>query len=61
MKRDEHGWGIEDDFGPIEKLGVAEGEAAPTDDPFTPTGAPSAPTAKKPVFGKSRRRYSDRL
>jgi ATP-dependent RNA helicase DeaD len=65
VKRDEHGWGVEDDFGPIEKLGVAPGEAAPTDDPFGAPGAtgpaPAAPQQKKAVFGKPRRRYSDRL
>jgi ATP-dependent RNA helicase DeaD len=57
VKRDEHGWGVEDDFGPIEKLGTAPGETPPVDaDTPPPTGA-----AKKPVFGKPRRRYSDRL
>jgi len=63
VKRDEHGWGVEDDLGPIEKLGTAPGEAAPTDDPFAPPSpdAGAAPQAKKTVFGKSRRRYSDRL
>ena len=57
IKRDEHGWGVEDDFGPIEKLGVAEGEAPPVD-ADTP---PPAAGPKKPVFGKRGRRYSDRL
>ncbi|HVL13735.1 MAG TPA: DEAD/DEAH box helicase, partial [Gemmata sp.] len=57
IKRDEHGWGVEDDFGPIEKLGVAEGEAPPVD-ADTP---PPAASPKKPVFGKRGRRYSDRL
>ncbi|MBA4067764.1 MAG: ATP-dependent helicase [Isosphaera sp.] len=59
VKRDEHGWGVEDDFGPIEKLGVAEGEAPPADDAFPGDAAPAP--VRKPVFGKSRRRYSDRL
>ena len=26
VKRDEHGWGVEDEFGPIEKIGTAAGE-----------------------------------
>ena len=63
VKRDEHGWGVEDDFGPIEKLGTAPGEATPTDDPFAPPSpdAGAAPPAKKAVYGKNKRRYSDRL
>jgi ATP-dependent RNA helicase DeaD len=56
VKRDEHGWGVEDDFGPIEKLGTAPGETPPSDPDMPPAAGP-----KKPVFGKSRRRYSDRL
>jgi len=59
VKRDEHGWGVEDDFGPITKLGTAPGEAPPADDTDTP--AEAAAPAKKPVFGKNRRRYSERL
>jgi ATP-dependent RNA helicase DeaD len=53
VKRDEQGWGVEDD-GPLDKLGTAPGEVA------TDTDAPPT-TAKKPVFGRSRRRYSERL
>jgi ATP-dependent RNA helicase DeaD len=60
VKRDEHGWGVEDDFGPIEKIGTAPGEAPPMDPEF-PVPPPTAPAAKKPVFGKRGRRYSDRL
>jgi ATP-dependent RNA helicase DeaD len=58
VKRDEHGWGVEDDFGPIEKLGTdsPSGENEGTSDSSSP-GTP----AKKPVFGKPRRRYTDRL
>jgi ATP-dependent RNA helicase DeaD len=56
IKRDESGWGIEDDFGPIEKIGAAPGDAAPVD-----ADLPPAAGAKKPVFGRTRRRYSDRL
>jgi ATP-dependent RNA helicase DeaD len=58
VKRDEHGWGVEDDFGPIEKLGTAPGET-PAADADTPP--PAAPPTKKPVFGRPRRRYSERL
>ncbi len=64
VKRDEHGWGVEDEEGnAIEKLGTAAGEAPPADEPTEATDAPpsaAAPT-RKPVFGKNRRRYSDRL
>jgi ATP-dependent RNA helicase DeaD len=61
VKRDEQGWGVEDDSGPIEKLGTSESGTIPTEseapaDPSTPTTP-----AKKPVFGKNRRRYTDRL
>ena len=56
VKRDEHGWGIEDDFGPIEKIGTAAGR-----DPGRTRPPPPPPAAKKPVFGKPRRRYSERL
>ncbi len=59
VKRDEQGWGVEDDFGPIEKLGTTPGETEPADGDLTEPAA--APEAKKPVFGKNRRRYSDRL
>ncbi|HJZ55173.1 MAG TPA: DEAD/DEAH box helicase, partial [Gemmataceae bacterium] len=49
--RDEHGWGIdeEEEVGP--KLGTAPGQAE----------EPPAAPVKKPIFGKTRRRYSDRL
>ena len=55
IKRDEQGWGIEDDFGPIEKIGTAPGQPAAIDSDLPPTGP------KKPVFGKHGRRYSKRL
>jgi ATP-dependent RNA helicase DeaD len=61
VKRDEHGWGVEDDFGPIEKLGTAPGEAPPPDDGGFGEAAAAPAPARKPVFGKPRRRYSDRL
>ncbi len=57
VKRDAQGWGVEDDFGPIEKLGTDSGEA-PAADSETPTGEAAT---RKPVYGKNRRRYSDRL
>jgi ATP-dependent RNA helicase DeaD len=63
VKRDEHGWGVEDDFGPIEKLGTDTTEERPAEaaeGESTPAGNQAAP-GKKPVFGKPRRRYSDRL
>jgi ATP-dependent RNA helicase DeaD len=56
VKRDEHGWGVEDDFGPIEKLGTATGEPVEAELDTDTTQA-----TKKPVYGKPRRRYSDRL
>ncbi|HEV3383194.1 MAG TPA: DEAD/DEAH box helicase [Gemmata sp.] len=61
VKRDEQGWGVEDDFGPIEKLGTGDTGTATTESEGTTV--PSNPTtpAKKPVFGKTRRRYTDRL
>jgi ATP-dependent RNA helicase DeaD len=55
VKRDEHGWGVEEDFEPGEKLGTAPGEVA------TDADAPQATATKKPVFGRPRRRYSERL
>jgi ATP-dependent RNA helicase DeaD len=61
VKRDEQGWGVEDDFGPIEKLGTTEpGTSANETDGASVSPAPGLPV-KKPVFGKSRRRYTDRL
>ncbi len=62
VKRDEQGWGVEDDSRPIEKLGTSDSgsvstESEVTADPSTPAATP----AKKPVFGKNRRRYTDRL
>ncbi len=60
VKRDEQGWGVEDEDGvPIEKLGTAPGEA-PTEAEAPPAAA-AAPTTRKPVFGKRGHRYSDRL
>jgi ATP-dependent RNA helicase DeaD len=59
VKRDEDGWGVEDDVeaGETAKLGTADGEESggTTDDQS------AAVATKKPVYGKSRRRYSDRL
>jgi ATP-dependent RNA helicase DeaD len=49
--RSDDGWGIDDAEIVGEKLGVAEGEL-PKDD---------TPPEKKPVFGKTKKRYSDRL
>jgi ATP-dependent RNA helicase DeaD len=61
VKRDEQGWGVEDDLGPIEKLGTSESDPVATDtEPAADSSAPNAP-AKKSVFGKTRRRYTDRL
>ena len=59
VKRDEHGWGVEDDAGSLDKLGTAPGETPP-DEGFR-SDAPAAPAARKPVFGRPRRRYSERL
>jgi ATP-dependent RNA helicase DeaD len=59
VKRDESGWGLEEDFEPGPKLGTAPGEAPVGDD--IRADAPAAPAARKPVFGRSRRRYSERL
>jgi ATP-dependent RNA helicase DeaD len=56
VKRDEHGWGIEDEFGPIEKIGTPSAGETPVDVTTPPPAA-----AKKPVFGRPRRRYSERL
>ncbi|MDB5307874.1 MAG: cshA [Gemmataceae bacterium] len=53
--RDESGWGIDEEDLAGGKLGIEEG-ARPAPEPDT-TAAPE----KKPVFGKSRRRYTDRL
>ncbi len=60
VKRDEHGWGVEDD-GPLDKLGTAPGEVVIEDAPPSAGSSVAAPPARKPVFGKSRRRYSERL
>jgi len=57
VKRDEAGWGVEDDDGSLDKLGTAPGEAPPADEEFRS----DAPAARKPVFGRPRRRYSERL
>jgi ATP-dependent RNA helicase DeaD len=56
--RDESGWGIDEEDLAGGKLGVAPGETPPSETPFE---APAAPTEKKPIYGKPRRRYSDRL
>lgn len=62
VKRDEHGWGVEDeDNGPLDKLGTAPGEAVIDDAPPSAGSSEAAPPTRKPVFGKSRRRYSERL
>lgn len=50
--RDESGWGVDEEGGG--KLGTSEPGAEPESE------TPAAPV-KKPVFGKTRRRYSDRL
>jgi ATP-dependent RNA helicase DeaD len=53
IQRDEEGWGVDDDHSPNEKLGFSDSQ--------TPEDAtPSAPL-RKPVYGKPRRRYSERL
>ncbi|MBX9623607.1 MAG: DEAD/DEAH box helicase [Gemmataceae bacterium] len=54
--RDDSGWGVDEEDVRGGKLGVAEGEAAPRDD-----DAPPAAAEKKPILGKHRRRYSNRL
>jgi ATP-dependent RNA helicase DeaD len=59
VKRDESGWGLEEDFEPGPKLGTAPGER-PIEDDIRPDAA-AAPAARKPVFGRPRRRYSERL
>jgi ATP-dependent RNA helicase DeaD len=59
VKRDESGWGLEEDFEPGPKLGTAPGER-PIEDDIRPDAA-AAPAARKPVFGRARRRYSERL
>lgn len=53
VQRDEYGWGVDDEFGPIEKLGTASGQS--------PVDVTTPPPVKKPVYGKPRRRYSERL
>ena len=60
VKRDEQGWGLEEDFEPGEKLGTAPGEV-PSDDEGFRSDAPVAAATRKPVFGRPRRRYSERL
>jgi ATP-dependent RNA helicase DeaD len=50
--RADDGWGIDEADLTGGKLGVAEGEAPPPED---------GPAEKKPVFGKSKKRYSERL
>jgi len=59
--RNDDGWGIDEQDLAGGKLGVAPGEEPPRD-PDAPPGAPTgAPAAKKPVFGKRGKRYTDRL
>ena len=53
--RADDGWGIDEADLTGGKLGVAEGEAPPSED------APPPPPVKKTVFGKRGKRYSDRL
>jgi hypothetical protein len=61
VKRDEQGWGVEDE-GPLDKLGTAPGETPPADEEgFGPDASSTAPATRKPVFGRPRRRYSERL
>ena len=64
VKRDEQGWGVEDE-GPLDKLGTAPGETPPADDDEGfgrgTRSDPTAPATRKPVFGRPRRRYSERL
>jgi ATP-dependent RNA helicase DeaD len=52
--RDESGWGIDEDEEVGPKLGTP---AQPEEESQPPAAAP----VKKPIFGKPRRRYSDRL
>jgi ATP-dependent RNA helicase DeaD len=59
VKRDDEGWGVEDEGGgeENEKLGTTDGETPAGD----ADGQAAAVATRKPVFGQSRRRYSDRL
>ena len=59
VKRDEQGWGVEEDVGSLDKLGTAPGEVVADDAPAATT--PAAPPSKQPVFGRPKRRYSERL
>ena len=63
--RNDDGWGIDEQDLEGGKLGVAAGEAPPRDVDAPaggPAGAPAgSPAAKKPLFGKRGKRYSDRL
>ena len=63
VKRDEHGWGVEDSES-LEKLGTSDMVTPPPLNE-TPADSPNssipATPAKKPVYGKQRRRYTDRL
>jgi ATP-dependent RNA helicase DeaD len=60
VKRDEHGWGVDEDLGPIEKLGTDAANGANPPEGTTESATPANPV-KKPVFGKNKRRYTDRL
>lgn len=53
IQRDEQGWGIDDEFEPYEKLGTSGGDQ--------PVDVTTPLPLRKPVFGKPRRRYSERL
>ena len=57
--RNDDGWGIDEQDLEGGKLGVAPGEAPPRDPEDGPPAA--APGAKKPLFGKRGKRYSERL
>jgi ATP-dependent RNA helicase DeaD len=61
--RGESGWGIDEADLTGGKLGTASGEAPPPSVAATTDGGPDEPPQpeKKPVFGKTRRRYTDRL
>jgi len=64
VKRDEQGWGVEDDSGSLDKLGTSDTSAGETESEAPANSAtPATPATpeKKAVFGKPRRRYTDRL
>ncbi len=58
--RDESGWGIDEQSLASGKLGVEATDEGPP--PITePQPDEATPPVKKPIFGKNRRRYTDRL